>query len=40
VDIEGKLGEKEARVLREGDVEGKLGEKEAGEKGAWVLRGS
>jgi hypothetical protein len=33
--IEGKLGEKEARVLREGDIEGKLGEKEA-----WTLRES
>jgi hypothetical protein len=35
VDIEGKLGEKEAWTLREGDIEGKLREKEA-----WALRES
>ena len=33
--VRGKLGEKEARMLREEDIEGKVGEKEV-----WMLRES
>ena len=35
MDIKGKVGEKEVRVLREGDIEGKVGEKKV-----WMLRES
>jgi hypothetical protein len=35
MDSKGKLGEKEVRILREGDIEGKVEEKEV-----WLLRES